>query len=75
PTGTVTEEVIMVQGEPEAQPGDRRLQRPLVRGGDIVTLPSLAASRELLRDGLIAIPWEGLKLSPGDPTVPVLVLR
>ncbi|GAA4906247.1 nicotinate phosphoribosyltransferase [Stackebrandtia albiflava] len=75
PTGTVVEEVVVSQGRPESMPGDRELQRPLVRGGEIVAdLPSLTESRDLLRQGLIAIPWEGLKLSPGDPTVPVVML-
>ena len=74
PTGTVIEEVIVSQGEPEPMPGDRLLQRPLVRDGAVVPdLPGLSESRELLRDCLIAIPWEGLKLSPGDPTVPVIM--
>jgi nicotinate phosphoribosyltransferase len=73
PTGTVVEEVIVSQGAPQPQPGDRPLQRPLVRAGEPVALPTLAQSRDLLRDSLIAIPWEGLKLSPGDPSVPVVV--
>ncbi|MGH8792080.1 MAG: nicotinate phosphoribosyltransferase [Stackebrandtia sp.] len=73
-TGTVVEEVVVSQGTPEPRSGDRALQRPLMRGGELVAdLPSLADSRALLRDGLIAIPWEGLKLSPGDPTVPVVM--
>ncbi|ADD41224.1 nicotinate phosphoribosyltransferase [Stackebrandtia nassauensis] len=75
PTGTVVEEVVVSQGTPEPQPGDRPLQRALVRGGELVAdLPGLDDSRELLRQGLIAIPWEGLKLSPGDPSVPVVML-
>ncbi|HIW62228.1 MAG TPA: nicotinate phosphoribosyltransferase [Candidatus Stackebrandtia excrementipullorum] len=74
PTGTVTEEIVVSQGEPEAMPGDRRLQQPLVRGGEVVGgLPTLEESRAFLRHQLIAIPWEGLKLSPGDPSVPVTV--
>ncbi|MGH8879139.1 MAG: nicotinate phosphoribosyltransferase [Stackebrandtia sp.] len=74
PTGTVVEEVVVSQGTPEPQPGDRPLQRKLVRDGELVAeLPDLTASRDLLRQGLIAIPWEGLKLSPGDPTVPVMI--
>jgi len=72
PTGTATEEVIVSQGEPERLPGDRLLQRPLMRGGvPVADLPSLADSREHLRECLISIPWEGLKLSAGDPAIPV----
>jgi len=45
-----------------------------VRGGQPVDdLPSLADSRQHLRDCLISIPWEGLKLSAGDPAIPVLM--
>ncbi|MFI7487911.1 nicotinate phosphoribosyltransferase [Micromonospora echinaurantiaca] len=74
PTGTATEEVIVPQGEPERQPNDRLLQRPLLTGGEPVELPTLDESREHLRQCLISIPWEGLKLSAGDPAVPVTVV-
>jgi nicotinate phosphoribosyltransferase len=75
PTGTATEEVVVSQGTPPAQPGDRPLQRPFVRGGTPVDdLPSLVDSRERLRECLISIPWEGLKLSAGDPAIPVTMI-
>ncbi|MDI1460562.1 nicotinate phosphoribosyltransferase [Catellatospora sp. KI3] len=74
PTGTAIEEIVLSQGEPDPQPGDRLLQRPLVRGGELVAdLPTLEESRAHLRDCLITIPWEGLKLSAGDPAIPVTV--
>ncbi len=31
-------------------------------------------SREHLRQCLISIPWEGLKLSAGDPAIPVTIV-
>ena len=72
PTGTATEEVVVSRGRPEPAPHDRALQRPyLVAGEPAPDLPDLAASRELLRQGLVAVPWEGLKLSAGDPAIPV----
>jgi len=72
PTGTATEEVVASQGVPETQANDRPLQRPFVRAGAAVAdLPTLDESREHLRQCLITIPWEGLKLSAGDPAVPV----
>ncbi|MER7442365.1 nicotinate phosphoribosyltransferase [Micromonospora avicenniae] len=74
PTGTATEEVIVPQGVPERQPNDRLLQRQFVIGGEPAELPTLAESREHLRECLISIPWEGLKLSGGDPAVPVNVV-
>jgi len=75
PTGTATEEVIVSAGAPEALPHDRALQRPFTRGGlPIDGLPALQDSREHLRQCLISIPWEGLKLSAGDPAIPVSVI-
>jgi nicotinate phosphoribosyltransferase len=73
PTGTATEEVVVSQGTPAPQPHDRALQRPFVVSGRTADdLPTLAESREHLRQCLIAIPWEGLKLSAGDPTIHVV---
>jgi nicotinate phosphoribosyltransferase len=75
PTGTATEEIVSAQGAPEREPNDRLLQRPLMAGGRAVDdLPTLAASRDHLRDCLISIPWEGLKLSAGDPAIPVTTI-
>ncbi|WP_432995787.1 nicotinate phosphoribosyltransferase [Dactylosporangium sp. CA-233914] len=74
PTGTATEEIVVSLGAPEPQPHDRTLQRPLLRGGEpVADLPTLTDSREHLRQCLISIPWEGLKLSAGDPAVPVVM--
>jgi nicotinate phosphoribosyltransferase len=73
PTGTAIEEVIGVQCAPPHQPHDRALQRPFVRSGTPVPdVPTLAQARDLLRQNLLAIPWEGLKLSAGDPAIPVI---
>ncbi|MFG3710284.1 nicotinate phosphoribosyltransferase [Micromonospora sp. NPDC047730] len=74
PTGTATEEIIVPQGVPDRQPNDRLLQRPFLVGGEPVDLPTLDESREHLRQCLISIPWEGLKLSGGDPAIPVTVV-
>jgi nicotinate phosphoribosyltransferase len=74
PTGTATEEIIFSQGVPDHQANDRLLQRPFVTAGEPVEAPSLADSREHLRQCLISIPWEGLKLSAGDPAVPVTIV-
>ncbi|WP_030443637.1 nicotinate phosphoribosyltransferase [Actinoplanes subtropicus] len=74
PTGTATEEIIVSQGVPEHAPNDRPLQRPFVARGEVVDAPTLAESREHLRQCLISIPWEGLKLSAGDPAIPVTIV-
>jgi nicotinate phosphoribosyltransferase len=74
PTGTATEEIVFSQGVPDHRPGDRLLQTAYVVGGEPVERPTLAEAREHLRRQLISIPWEGLKLSAGDPAVPVTVV-
>jgi len=74
PTGTATEEVVVPQGVPERQPNDRLLQHTYLAGGAVTAQPTLDESREHLRQCLISIPWEGLKLSAGDPAIPVTVV-
>ncbi len=70
-TGTATEEVAAAGGQPAEQPGDRPLQRPLLRAGRRVDgLPSLVESRKHLRQVMGTIPWDGLKLSRGEPAIP-----
>jgi nicotinate phosphoribosyltransferase len=74
PTGTAIEEVVTTHGVPDRQPNDRLLQLPYVVRGEIIEQRPLAESREHLRQGLISIPWEGLKLSAGDPAIPVTIV-
>jgi nicotinate phosphoribosyltransferase len=76
PTGTATEEVVISQGSPPAEEGDRALQVPLLREGKRVEgLPTLVESREHLRRVLVSVPWEGLRLSRGDPAIPTTMGR
>ncbi|WP_441346807.1 nicotinate phosphoribosyltransferase [Rhodococcus sp. W8901] len=74
PSGTVVEEVLYLAGAPAPEVGDleaRELLTPMVRGGDLVgDLPTLEDARALLASNLVSLPWEGLKLSHGDPAVP-----
>jgi len=74
PTGTATEEIVVSQGVPDHQANDRLLQRSFVVGGEVVEPGSLTEAREHLRQCLISIPWEGLKLSAGDPAIPVTIV-
>lgn len=72
-TGTIVEEVVYPAAGP-VPPGNGFQARdplvPLVRGGEPVEdLPTLAESRDLVARGLISLPWEGLKLSAGEPAV------
>ncbi|WP_307828506.1 nicotinate phosphoribosyltransferase [Antrihabitans sp. YC2-6] len=73
-SGTVVEEVIYRDGRQRPDTGEydvRELQIPLVNEGEVLPdLPSLTDSRELVRQGLVSLPWEGLKLSRGDAAIP-----
>ncbi|QHE68791.1 Nicotinate phosphoribosyltransferase [Rhodococcus sp. WAY2] len=73
-TGTVVEEVIYPARGPRPEQNGleaRDLLVPLVRGGEAVAdADTLEESRSLLAAGLVSLPWEGLKLSHGDPAVP-----
>ena len=78
PTGTALEEVVYVAGATRRRrgPHDRQLQVPLMRGGQpVVDLPTLEASRQRVRDGLVSLPWEGLKLSQGEPAIPTVYVE
>lgn len=75
PTGTVVEELVYPAHGPVPDTGGldaRELLIPLVRGGAPVDhLPTLEDSRTLLADALVSLPWEGLKLSRGEPAIPI----
>jgi S1-C subfamily serine protease len=45
----------------------------LAPGLQVIGVNGRKFSRQRLRDALISIPWEGLKLSAGDPAVPVVI--
>ncbi|NIJ10923.1 nicotinate phosphoribosyltransferase [Saccharomonospora amisosensis] len=72
PTGTALEEVVYpTRNPPQVGPYDRDLHIPLLRGGQPVSdLPTLEDGRQRLRRALVSLPWEGLKLSSGDPAIP-----
>ncbi|WP_433685880.1 nicotinate phosphoribosyltransferase [Nocardia sp. CA-119907] len=78
-TGTVFEEIIYPAAgtQPAANGFEmRELLVPLVRGGEVVDgLPTLADSRKLVSRGLVSLPWEGLKLSDGEPAIPTTFLN
>lgn len=74
-TGTAIEEVVYPEAgpAPEAGPHDETLPIPLVRAGELVDdLPTLEDSRQRLRRALVSLPWEGLKLSHGEPAIPTV---
>jgi nicotinate phosphoribosyltransferase len=70
PTGTALEEVLAVGTEIPLDAHDRLLQCPLMRAGKPVDeLPDLERSRAYLRQALVTLPWDGLKLSHGEPAI------
>ncbi|HEY2059801.1 MAG TPA: nicotinate phosphoribosyltransferase [Amycolatopsis sp.] len=76
-TGTAMEEVVWTaaSGRPEPEEHDRELQIPLVRDGRAVDdLPTLDDARARLRRAQVSLPWEGLKLSHGEPAIPTTFL-
>jgi nicotinate phosphoribosyltransferase len=75
PTGTAIEEIVSSLPEARPGPGERSVQRPLVRAGRPVDdLPTLAESREHLRAATVTLPWDGLKLSRGEPAIPTRIV-
>jgi nicotinate phosphoribosyltransferase len=74
PTGTAIEEVVHdADAPPQLGDHDRVLPIPLIRDGErLADLPTLEQSREHLRAALVSVPWEGLKLSRGEPAIPTV---
>ncbi|WP_231976648.1 nicotinate phosphoribosyltransferase [Mycobacterium sp. E740] len=77
PTGTIVEEVVHPYGRPPAD-HDGLTARPLtvqlVRDGEPVAEPTLDAARRRVTDGLTSLPWDGLKLSRGEPAIPTRLI-
>lgn len=72
PSGTIVEEVVHPDGqapEPPAGLVARDVAVPLVRNGEVVADLSIAAARERVAAGLLSLPWDGLKLSRGEPAI------
>ncbi|MCU1688452.1 MAG: putative nicotinate phosphoribosyltransferase [Jatrophihabitantaceae bacterium] len=75
PTGTAEEEIVQLAGDPPPTASDglelRELQTTVWRDGSAVAgAGDLIAGRARLAAGLITLPWDGLKLSAGDPAIP-----
>ena len=75
PTGTAIEEIVVAGPAPVPGEGERLMQIPLLRDGKPVEgLPTLEQSREHLRAATVSLPWDGLKLSKGDPAIPTRIV-
>ena len=76
-TGTIVEEVVHPFGSnPSVQPGmiERPLMVTLVREGEPVGGLGLDAARDRVKEGLGSLPWDGLKLSRGEPAIPTRMI-
>jgi nicotinate phosphoribosyltransferase len=76
-TGTVVEEVIHQFDQRPPEAGGlvvRALTVPLVRGGSPVAEFDMATARQRVADGLHSLPWDGLKLSRGEPAIPTRMI-
>jgi nicotinate phosphoribosyltransferase len=70
PTGTAVEEIVGIGAVPtDATP----LQVELIRTGMRVDTSTLEDARDRLRAALVTLPWDGLKLSRGEPAIPTVL--
>ena len=75
PTGTAIEEVVYAGRPAEAGADERLMQRSLMRAGEVAAdVGTLADARERLRAAMITLPWDGLKLSRGEPAIPTRIV-
>jgi nicotinate phosphoribosyltransferase len=72
-TGTILEEIVYPHGHPPDESG-RDLTMELVRNGEPVDDLSIDAARRRVHEGLHSIPWDGLKLSKGEPAIPTRMI-
>jgi nicotinate phosphoribosyltransferase len=76
-TGTIVEEVVHPFGfEPSESPDlvVHPLTVPLVHHGEPVDSLDLETARERVKEGLLTLPWDGLKLSRGEPAIPTRMI-
>jgi nicotinate phosphoribosyltransferase len=75
-TGTIVEEVVHPYGRPadDSELRGRRLTIDLVRNGEPVADLRTDAARDRVAAGLHCLPWDGLKLSRGEPAIPTRIV-
>jgi nicotinate phosphoribosyltransferase len=73
-SGTILEEVVHPFGQPPGDQPGRALTVDLVRSGEAVGDLSIDAARRRVQDGLHSLPWDGLKLSRGEPAIPTRMI-
>jgi nicotinate phosphoribosyltransferase len=73
-SGTVVEEVVHPFGRPPSDQPGRALTIDLVCDGEPVADLSIDAARRRVKDGLHSLPWDGLKLSKGEPAIATRII-
>jgi nicotinate phosphoribosyltransferase len=73
-SGTIVEEVVHPFGRPPSDEPGRALTVDLVRAGEPVDDLSIEAARRRVKEGLLCLPWDGLKLSKGEPAIPTRMI-
>jgi nicotinate phosphoribosyltransferase len=73
-SGTIVEEVVHPFGRPPSDQPGRALTVDLVRAGEPVGDLGIDTARRRVKDGLHSLPWEGLKLSKGEPAIPTRMI-
>jgi nicotinate phosphoribosyltransferase len=73
-SGTVVEEVVHPFGRPPPDQRSRALTVDLVREGEPVGDLSIDTARRRVKDGLHSLPWDGLKLSKGEPAIATRII-
>jgi nicotinate phosphoribosyltransferase len=68
-SGTIVEEVVHPFGEPPSDQPGRALAVDLVRAGEPVGDLGIDTARLRVKEGLHSLPWDGLKLSKGEPAI------
>ncbi len=68
-SGTIVEEVVHPFGEPPSDQPGRALTVDLVRAGEPVGDLGIDTARLRVKEGLHSLPWDGLKLSKGEPAI------
>lgn len=73
-SGTALEEVVFQRRHPPPHTeNDLELPVPMLREGQPVgALPTLQDARERVAAALTTLPWDGLRLSPGEPAIPTV---
>jgi nicotinate phosphoribosyltransferase len=73
-SGTIVEEVVHPFGRPPSDLPGRPLTVDLVRVGEPVGDLGIETARLRIKDGLHSLPWDGLKLSKGEPAIPTRMM-